>query len=594
MSGLSGLDALVQAATEERERIDVHRRQSGGDEPQHSFSNTVLQRSSHSPVGLRSNVGLQHVPPSPPYSASPRTVGYFPAEDSDAYYRENILRDGRAIKRRRSSPEPSYSQTPDFTQTYGSGPRVEDFPIESVSTRRSYSPEAQLARYEHQHDRTKVPRSPVSSTRTHVSKLGFQHAGPSSSHSPTQLFVSEDDRATPSSNFAQPLTPVEKMTLNYVHRSPPRSKPRPKKPGSAALAMMEKEFRDVALVDKERRISGEHEELSTRKTSSKTVPPWPHTHMKEAGIRSRARQSNERGAADDEEVDDFFQSTFDSPRPTERQISSRGRSSIVTPSDVDKESSASPGWGRMHQGHSVPSHMVNSYPNARSSSMERMDVMSDQYSPSRTGAQSTDERMMSEVEADILGELGDVPDAVTSEDERTELDEQEIDNMEVDVDKELLSLIDEPAEHDVKPRQVDSSLHPLHKAFAPAHSMDLSHMPMPPPDAFKSSVKASKKGPPKPQSKDRTDDLGKGIKAPSLKVGTMEEKVCKVWFYDLTFLRHGLLDIKVEVKLEVSSQERVTCRESEDGESLQGSTDSHFYSTPDPINSLLKSEHADG
>lgn len=125
-AGPSGLDVLVQAATEERERIDENRRLSGGGESRYSpeasrsfmddkgfeyrrsredltYTSASAQQEAYSPVAFRSDVRLHSVSPKPsplPTPVIPNSYALGPVQSHG-----HVESPPRNVKRTRLSPE---------------------------------------------------------------------------------------------------------------------------------------------------------------------------------------------------------------------------------------------------------------------------------------------------------------------------------------------------------------------------------------------------------------------------------------------------------------------------------------------------------
>ncbi|EJD03931.1 uncharacterized protein FOMMEDRAFT_121290 [Fomitiporia mediterranea MF3/22] len=526
-TGLSGLDVLVQAATEERERIDVHRRQSGGEERQPSFDPDTIRPTSLSPVEVRSPVNLQALPPpTPPYTAYSQMSHYMAADKANLNYKEQAFtEDDHPGKHRRPSPVPSRSPHMGVFETSHHRSYVGLPSTSSTFERRSHSPETKHEKYDTQsHVFDESSHRLSSHAKRPSTKPGSMYMQPSSTRSTTHQVPFSETQAMP--HFQQPLSPVEPTAVRHVRRSPPRSRPRPKKPGSAALALMEKEFREVALAD---RVKHEPDERQMGGLTDAFSPPR-QTQTRPSYMSSKSLQSNERGAVDDEDVDDFFNSTFDSPKNSERTINPRISHADISHTRQTMEDGEFAGamWGDSFTGQSVPIQTGTSAIKSRSSSPEGLNEFADRYSPAQHVPEVSDEAVMSEVEADILDELADAAGAATSEDERTEFDDQATDNMEVDVENELLSLVDGPLDVPSKPHHHPGQT-PLHvgKTSEPVLCTEFNQTYMPPseaPEATSAQVKDSKKASSKSKAKAKVDDASSHDKLSLVKV---EESVAK-------------------------------------------------------------------
>ncbi|KAL5495236.1 SPP1 [Sanghuangporus weigelae] len=519
ISGLSGLDVLVQAATEERERIDVHRRLSGGEEPQLS-SNYVssARHASLSPVVPRGEI-FQAPPPIPPYRATSQTPIYVPPERVESYYNVQSIED---VERRLPSPEPFHTRQMDDARAPENRLGVA-LPVINKLERRSQSLEAGYAGYERASLRlSDAPRLP-SATSRHLpgSRPASLYGASSSARTTAQQTYLEDEEASTSNQFPHTLSLGEPGPIPYVRRSPPRSKPKPKKPGSAALASLEKE------------LAESHNKGSGSKQIRRLSPPRSQMQRKLPDIGSMARQSNERGASEDEDVDDFFLSAFDSPRNAARQIPSRKPVPVDIPSAHSREDGVSlESWHHTQPRRSSGEQQVYS-PAIFRASPERTDEYSNYSSPLRGVLDLDDEETMPDVEAEILDEIAEAAGGTTSDAERTDFDDQATDNMEVDVENELLSLIDGPPEppsksyHQAKPPLIHS---PRHSGL---QDLDLDRMSMPPPDiskAISAKLKDSKKRPTKPklkQPKGPPDEVTKPAKGFSAQPEDASAKLSK-------------------------------------------------------------------
>ena len=484
-SGLSGLDVLVQAATEERERIDVHRRLSGSDE--HTVSPdyaTYARHVSLSPVVPKGEI-FQVPPPTPPYSANSQPAVYLPAEQADVYYRRQEVEDN--VNRRRSSPEPQV----DDVRLYENIPGPSSIVVDNLRHRSQVSETTGNGCDRHSRLQDTSTVQSVASRHFPGSKPGSLYATSSPTRNETQRTSLEDLETSSSSHFPHTFSPVDSGTTPYVRRSPPRSRPKPKKPGSAALASLGKELAESHVKDS----AGSRQ---VRRPS----PPRSQFHSRVSDVKPTAQQSNERGASEDEEVDDFFLSAFDSPRQVERQVSAQKPGHFgLSPTRTGGISSER--WHQTQSSLATVQHHAYS-PMIQRSSFERANEYSDYSSPARGDYDHDDEETMPDVEAEIFDELADAAGGMTSEAERTDFDDQATENMEVDVENELLSLIDGPPEpslklhHHAKPPSMHSSNHSDLQDFV------LGQVSMPPPDASKGTgakPKDTKKKPAKPKLK---------------------------------------------------------------------------------------------
>ncbi|KAH8120353.1 hypothetical protein DFH11DRAFT_1559697 [Phellopilus nigrolimitatus] len=512
----SGLDVLVQAATEERERIDVHRRLSGGEEPQLSPFTFTPRPQPLSPVAFRGDVRLQ--PLSPKLSPSVATnVNPFD-HDSVNYQGQSYDEGGRAVKRRRSSPEPSPMQQTNYASSHVSRhyPYVQPpSPLAVTIPHVQSSPTTEDMSFE------SGPRSPYATSHA-FSNPSSEHVllpnpGPiystaSSSRSTAYHEVVDEaaPRLPPRSIIPSSGSSTSPTAGTQGRRSPPRSKPRPKKPGSAALAVIEKELRDVGLSEKTRKEQAEgadggiaRKTASVNRSEDRARPP---KQKKSSGNNSNPAPSNEEAA-----IDDFFLSAFDSPRNAERQVPS--------PSKVANDGLSS---HRSHKPSKRSTHTLSASLPTDSIIPSPVLVVDnfDHFSPTRRfaddyGELSDNVSGMGEADAELMDELADAAGAATSEDERTEFDDQQTDAMEVDVEDELLSLVDGPSDYPAKSHHHPQPSHTLtNKHHAVSHSKQgaaFDRMSMPPPDVLNAAslqAKDTKKGSARPKPKGKADNVG--------------------------------------------------------------------------------------
>ncbi|THH06100.1 hypothetical protein EW145_g4324 [Phellinidium pouzarii] len=506
-SSTSGLDVLVQAAAEERERIDVHRRLSGCDDPQRSFSSR-LQHSSMSPVAFQGDMNLQTPSSIPPYSA-PTDSGTFPTTDqSEIQYRGHILdENNRASKRRRSSLEPRPTELPPAQEIY--------------------------------YDPTTAVHAPIP-------RFDSNSATASSSRTKTHLGAADNlETSIPSWPSSVTGPSMESTTAFLTRRSPPRSKQRPRKPGSVALADMEREFREVVLsVRSYTNYLTDTGEDRNQQEAPKLVQSERMARPRKQTKSSRESQMllslDEVGAVDDEQdVDEFFLSAFDSPRSPDKQIKSQSKVIDDERSHFAEEDKQSPSSG-------LKSQKSSKHSTQRTSSTTKLnyltpdvtDDMSDYLLTRSFGGKDTQISGHSlnaeNTDADLLDELADAAGAITSEDDRTELDDQETDAIEVDVEDELLSLVDGPSEPASKSYHHLPTFH-MHGSHAMSQSRltpdAFDRMSMPPPGvvrAVSTQTKESKRGSSKPKAKRKTRDASEAVKSNKETLSNLEELNTKV------------------------------------------------------------------
>ena len=438
--GPSGLDFLLEAVEMEKTGSDGHKELNnslGAD-----FTNSQDRPESLSPDMSRLDTKLQHVPPlTPPY-----TGGYFSSEEADIHQQNIDPNSGRATKRRRPSPDSStISEGPQRVPNPELSP-----PLSGHKPRSKERQEVEVTSRE-----SKKPRSPYASTFQVPNTSSY--AIISNRELPHPSYHPSLGRDRSNSPEVMPPIPVESErnpTTTYARRSPPRSKPRPRKPGSAALAAVEKELHSVSLGD--RNITGD----KAKPGGSGNVPISPHKDRhpprpkppSSSGSKPKSTKKAEFGVGTDEDVDDFFQSTFDSPKPKNAETPKAQpthdlKAEAVTHKNVKGNNNVEK--EHPHDAHPLQEVQYYAGPIVGYSSDE-MDKVFDNTSPSvileETGKVSDGDR-----DKELLGELADAVGAVTSEDEQTDYDDQGTDAMEVDVDNELLSLIDGPTEQASRP-----------------------------------------------------------------------------------------------------------------------------------------------
>lgn len=429
----SGLDFLLEAVEMEKTNSDSQKSPKTSSGTDSAHSQTRLE--SLSPDISRLDTKIQHgPPPTPPY-----TGGYISPEDNDVQQQTRLdPESGRAMKRRRPSPESiPISHSHHVSQSESSS---------SLSGQHSQISERRLMDDSpHGHK----PRSPYaaafqvptnSSNHTIISHREIPH---SSSH--THM-----SRRRSKSPEILPPTPVEseRDITAYAKQSPPRSKPRPRKPGSAALAAVEKELHAVKLSDNVN--GGEGTRVNVKDS-------FPMTHVKDkhtsrpkppssSNLKLQPRRELELGIGTDEDVDDFFQSTFDSPRPKNAESHKVQQAHDLKAEVVTHEGPRNHKTHERRHVHDTHSILEVLNPNkaSRNYSSDEMDRAFDSLSPNAL----EEAGKTSDGETEFLDELVDAFGASTSEDERTDIDDQGADAMEVDVDNELLDLIDGPIEQE--------------------------------------------------------------------------------------------------------------------------------------------------
>ncbi|KAI5124671.1 hypothetical protein M0805_004279 [Coniferiporia weirii] len=524
LSGISGLDVLVQAATEERERIDGNRLLSGGDDPQRTVNLTARSQPLNlSPVSFRGDT-LQPLSSVPPHSASAYASVHHSADQGDAFYNgQGLSEGGRPIKRRRSSPEPSTEQnrSPHIQTTSNEMFKDASFPRASAVAH-GQSP---LDGRNTSSERTiHSPKAASHILHLPLAKHGPKHGPmPSSQGSRDGTGVLETD-VLPRSTVPQGSIAGPALVSASGRRSPPRSKPRPKKPGSAALAVMEKGLRGVVLSENEYNDSSEG--VGKDNSQRRNLNPGPskgirHTskQVKSSGEISESLPSNKEVAVDDEQdVDEFFLSAFDSPRSTGKQAVPQADEGEFLQTKGERQRPELSRKNHEYTKRTISAHLALFSSKSRSPSPSAAGNISNRCSPagfSQDDGGGVPKHTPDAVEADseLLDELADAAGAATSDDDRTDFDDQETDAMEVDVENELLSLIDGPLEptsklHNMGPST--SHIHGLHTVSqSRGVSVEFNRMSMPPPDVSKAigaPAKEAKRGPTKAKAKSKADD----------------------------------------------------------------------------------------
>ena len=507
--GLSGLDVLVQAATEERERIDVKRRLSGSDSVQ--GGSHVRKTGSQSPTAFRHQQTLQPAPLTPPLTASSQGVEG-PVGGPEAHH--DLWPHGRerSLKRRRESAESS--------ETHPAGQVYNDFEG-SYSDNRVRSTERKFSATS---DAYSMPAFGMDAHVPYPTAMQHQRRGSPVEESPRQSSSSTlhpvvAHGKTPIQS-ASPVSPMETLHVPSRH-SPPRSKPKPRKPGSAALASIERELRDVELSKASKPPNAQHASTHvTKESTSQLLQPVPLRVPSRNQLLEPSASASHQTAA--EEVDDFFQSTFDSPKPAPKQA------------PVAKEAGSSASSSHRTQLLHAPERMHKPpssahYAPAVSSLRNRMsspDIQDDNSDFSFVHAAQQEDGDSVETDADLLDEIADVAGATATDDERTEYDDQDTGDMEVDIENELLSMVDDPGpQHTASHAQpaidrdktLPATTQVYHESSSPQSSDEDDHAPL----------MLKQKKPPKKLKKGKadTDVLMDG--EPS---SQQRSKVCTIFF----------------------------------------------------------------
>ena len=536
----SGLDVLVQAATEERERIDVHRKQSGGGEDKRMLSSFSVSRpQTQSPVAFRAET--MHIHPSSPKPSPQSAPVHIHSHPPLVQDKQRVFSDGaRAVKRRRPSPEPS---TPAFET---GSPKVEISPPASREVGSTGDLQAldRLTIHQvrnEQRNRVSSISSPTSvtskdefkqDTKMERSKPISASAEASSSHSTMQHNIHELANIRRDSTHHPALGLGHPSIHHPIHarRTPPRSRPKPKKPGSVALAAVERELRDVELSE-EKGKTEQTMQMARRQSGDKlTVVQAENTALNfksHPPIEETASHylKPEQKVKKDQDAHDFFLSAFDSPSGSSKVVEPKGTNKIsVSPKSRAPVQRRLPGSekSRIPDAHTTQSGITT--PDI---------VLEDQAAISESAAKDVD---MNETDAD-LEELVDAVGPATSGDEgRGFYSEQEgpdTDAMEIDVENELLSLIDGPSEPVARMHHRTISTESRSKEFSASMSMagptSLDKLSMHPLDLpSQSSSKTSKKESSKSQSKIKTEHVGGTNKAAKKLAGKTEDAAEKV------------------------------------------------------------------
>ena len=516
-AGISGLDVLSQAATEVRERIDESRRVSGGGETRfspevsrsseavsevreysHGRARGVEERSresimapqqAYSPPAFRSDVQLQPTSPKP----SPRSAPVIPSYASSGRTSPPIEREfsnyspPRALKRR-LSPESDMGDTGMHPAETAQGARPRPSTQPNVTSRalarvvsdpeKFTSNQAEISQhaFEFQVPPVDVVQKPEASQialqSQVVHKVEARHAN--------------DPKPSPNVRIPTGTGPPSRPPVALAgRRSPPRSRPKPKKPGSAALATMEQ----ASVPPAAKPIESEH---------AIVVKPGPGSSRSiQAAPKSKKAASNKPTSAtiekqeEDEESTKFFLSAVSSLKGSQQSKTS-------TPEVI-------PSSSQLKQ--PVPQHRKPWVKPARDSPLrieirrspasDILDGIIDSPDVDEEASSHTayNNQRISAYMDDIDNELANAVDATPSADEGearptfSENDEPVSDAMEVDVDNELLSLLDDPSE--ATPRQINQ-VHKIKETSA-SHILpaSLGRASMPPPDV--PNVKSGKK-----------------------------------------------------------------------------------------------------
>ncbi|KLO14429.1 hypothetical protein SCHPADRAFT_939500 [Schizopora paradoxa] len=520
-AGLSGLDALVQAATEERERIDEHRRLSGGSDRHHSVRDEhTLTSHVHSPIsagGSRTHrlspefrarplesQGHLHTFADTSVTEQPRTIYNYAAQDA------------RSSKRRKSTPTLSPADS-DAKSTL----------TNAIHRSQQVSP--------HGYTHTRTPTSPVNVGRNLVPReymdpmmtdsrvaagieeLSLARSLPNRSQpSPVQVQYQSEDELFPRQRRASgPSLPGSSLGHSHGRRTPPRSKPKTK-PGSAALHNVEKQAPrqaapEPSTLDHHKpthsdRKSQKHDLQKEKKREEEedvraARVSKPHPPSKRADVnRPRKDEVGERNKRDTD-VDEFFLSVYDSPR----QEANRQ----VQPEDSSLDPHKHVRDHRGLSGHSSVAHAPKTHKNLRPES-----DMDDEFANAVRGSSLDEPTDEGDFEEDLAEAIAN--SEYESGDER-DVPSDFADAMDVDVEDELLSLV-EPAQSDVMNTSQEIP----------------DHHPLPSSSSREAIVRRQGHGHLSPESRDRlsmppptTTKSGKVGKAPKADTGSKDTATAK-------------------------------------------------------------------
>lgn len=558
-AGPSGLDVLVQAATEERERIDENRRLSGGGESRYSpeasrsfmddkgseyrrsrggedltYTSASAQQDSYAPLAFRSDVRLHSVSPKPsplptPVIPNPYTLG--PVQSH-----RHVESPPRTVKRTRLSPEirplSIVLRSPETVHPPTDAKAISRGQVRSVS-----DPE-----------KHRVPRvDPVSQSVQQTEQSSDQGAdghnteveinaklltGFFSSYKDEIRYTEEVRQSASSSRvISGTKPPPNRNPIPVSRRSPPRSRPKPKKPGSAALASSEIPFTEPKPVPMD----------NDRTHAIKMMPGSLQTSIAAKPRRvpsSKTIVAPVRRKVEDEDSTDFFLSAISSSK--EMHEAKPFISQTETTNAKNKPHASRIRKSSAKQARDAPLDSDS----RRSLTSEILDEIIPP-SPEDTGnAHSNYERNAYETGGyldDIDDELANAVGSTTSGDEDhpavDEFEEPHTDGMEVDVENELLSLLEDQSDVIHRPANQVLMSSPSAKHASPRPlSTSLDRPSMPPPDvlnaanmmekAGKKDIKAKGKAKAKPEGTAATSKSFKQISA------TVAEPIEKV----ITFL----------------------------------------------------------
>lgn len=312
--------------------------------------------------------------------------------------------------------------------------------------------------------------------------------------------------------------PPNRNPMPVSRRSPPRSRPKPKKPGSAALASLEIPLPEPKpmLMENDRMHTAKMM-LGSQQTSIAAKPRRvPSSKTVVASVRRKV---------EDEDSTDFFLSAISSPRETQEAKPFISQTEI--PNVKNKPHASRVRKSSVKEARDAPLDSDS----RRSLTSEILDEIIPP-SPEDTGnAHSNYESNAYETGGyldDIDDELANAVGATTSGDEDhpavDEFEEPHTDGMEVDVENELLSLLEDQSDMIHRPANQVPMSSPSAKHATPRPLTTSHDRPsMPPPDVLnaanmmekvgKKDVKAKGKAKAKPEGTAATSKSSKQISA---------------------------------------------------------------------------------
>lgn len=424
----SGLEALVQAATEERERIDGDRHLGGGsghNDARDGFASSSNVRVGTSPVLFRGDTLYRPSPSSPqPHPPSHSTYGNDREHHADHYLAERIDVHVRPSKKRRSMPE--------------------------------VEPE------DHPHDHIAHPAYPRSSPSQRQAPV---YAYPKSD-SPSHLLAPSTSTHKPACapapvDASQPLpvamsmpVPASSPLSAHAHahagpgqsgrRTPPRSKPKAqRKPGSVVVDAREGDERKRTTVEYVSKKSGNRPnetvpipDGSVQRLVDQAGDMWPQprdTADKKTEAKAKNAKKEEEEEEDEQDVHDFFLSAFESPRRSNEKLKRKEKDEEMEKADEMTNSSRMFSSSPAPMPTSAAVHHIKAKETKESGTLTPLRALERDlglgYESARTGPAI-------DAHIDLDGVLAAAAHSEIGA-------AAEIDAMEVDVEAELLSLLDD-------------------------------------------------------------------------------------------------------------------------------------------------------